>query len=420
MAQLDFTTAEEVLQEDYQDDVRDFLNQNVFILSQTDVNTTRVTGRRALHAVHTSRSPGVGSVGENANLPAAGSQKYKNLQIPIRYSYGRIELSGPIISAMGDDAAAFVDGIDSEMEGIKNDMQRDRSRQSWGDANGVIAQCGVTSNSTTVVLAPTTTEAEIDQLFNDGGMVADVGTVGTPDTVAADREVEAVDYDALTAEISGASITTTASHFFFRANAGGASDGSGMPGDGQIEITGLGAIVSDDTDLHGLAYATNPTWQSVVDTAGSDRPISEQLINKLIHAVERKSGKQINLLVGSDGVSRSIANRLEAMRRNIDNVDLKAGYEGVSWTTPAEGMGKRTKVALVWDRDVKNGRLYGISLKGLIRYQMQDYEWMQRDGAIFDRVTGKDAWEATLTIYDELAAVARNCHFVAKNLTEAG
>jgi len=347
MAQLSLTTADEVLQEDYQDDVRDFLNQNVFILTQTDVNTSRVSGRRAHHAVHTRRSRGVGSRAENGTLPTAHSQGYKNLLIPIRYTYGRIELSGPVIAAMGTNKAAFVDALDSEMTGIRDDVQRDRSRQSWGLGNGVIAQCGVTSAANLIVLDSGTTETELDQLFNDGGMVVDIGTVANPTLRATARNVTAVDYDAKTITIDGATITTAATDFCFRSGGGGASDGSGDPNDGQIEITGLQAIVDDDTDLHALAVSANESWKShVFHNSGANRPVTEQLVNKAIHTTERKSGKHVNLLVGTDGVSRSVANLLEALRRNVDNVDLKAGYSGIGWTTAAEGMGKRTQTTL--------------------------------------------------------------------------
>jgi len=420
MANLSLTTAANVLQDDYQQEVRDFLNQNTFVLSQTDVNTSRVSGRRAYHAAHTQRSSGVGSRADGGSTPTAASQGYENLLIPIRYTYGRIELTGPTIKAMGKDSAAFVDAVDSEMTGIKDDMQRERSRQAWGTSDGVIIQCGVTSASTTLVLAPTATEVQFEQMFSDGGMVVDIGTVAAPTAAVTAAVVVSVDFDAKTAVLDTA-VTTTALHFLFRTGAGGASSGSGLPGDGQSEITGLQSIIDDDSNLHGLAFATNPKWQAQIDeNSGVSRPVSEQLINKMIHKGERSSGRAVNLLVGSDGVSRSAAARLEAQRRNIDNVDLKAGYSGIAWSTPAEGMGKRSQTALVWDRDAPNNKLFGICTDGLVRYQMQDYEWMDMGDGVFSKVVGKDAYEATLTIYDELAATQRNCHIRIDDLTEAG
>ena len=145
---LQLSAAEAVLKDDYGDEPRDFINNSVFIQSQIETNTDDITGRRALHAAHTRRSSGVGNRGDNGTLPTAGRQQYANTYIPVRYSYGRIQLTGPTIEAMGTERGSFVRAIDSEMNGMQNDVARDRNRQIWGTSNGVIAQCGTTSSST--------------------------------------------------------------------------------------------------------------------------------------------------------------------------------------------------------------------------------------------------------------------------------
>jgi hypothetical protein len=140
-------TADAVLKEDYKDEVRDQINQKTFITTQVEKNTEDVTGRRALLALHTRRSTGVGARKEYGTLPSAGNQGYQDIFIPVRYNYGRIELSGPVIQAMDKDRGSFVRAIKSETDGVKRDTARDVNRQIWGTADGVIAQCGTTSAS---------------------------------------------------------------------------------------------------------------------------------------------------------------------------------------------------------------------------------------------------------------------------------
>ena len=50
---------------------------------------------------------------------------------------------------------------------------------------------------------------------------------------------------------------------------------------------------------------------------------------------------------------------------------------------------------------------------------MSDWEWMQEDGAVLFRVSGQDAYEATLFKYADLMTSARNRNGVCLQLTEA-
>ncbi len=186
------STVDAILKDDYKDFL-DNLNEANFLLSQVETRTDTVQGRIARHAVHLGRSSGVGARAENGTLPTAGNQSYATVPVPVRYVYGRIQLSGPTIRQAVSDRGAFIDALDAEMEGIKRDAMKDVNRQLWGTSNGVIAQCGTTSSSTTVVLATTTGSTALRQLFFDGGMVVDIGTVAAPTTVASARTVTAVD-----------------------------------------------------------------------------------------------------------------------------------------------------------------------------------------------------------------------------------
>jgi hypothetical protein len=108
------------------------------------------------------------------------------------------------------------------------------------------------------------------------------------------------------------------------------------------------------------------------------------------------------------------------MRRNIDNVDLKAGYRGILWSTPTEGMGPDSEnVTLTWDRDCPSNSLFGLSPDALVEYVEADWSWMDMDGAVLSRVAGVDAYEATYYRYAELACKRRNAHFRISDLTEA-
>ena len=414
------STVDAILKDDYKEYL-DNLNEANFILSQVEKRKDTVQGRIARHAVHLGRSSGVGARSENATLPTAANQAYATVPVPVRYVYGRIQISGPTIKQAVSDRGAFIDALDAEMEGIKNDAMKDVNRQLWGTSNGVIAQCGVTTTSVTVVLASTTGTTALRQLFFDGGMVVDIGTVAAPTTVASARTISAVDETNKTVTISGATVTTSALHFIFRSGAGGASSNTGAPGDGQIELTGLQTIVDDTAVLHTIDPSSQPKWKSYVNSnSGTNRSITETLITGSIMKTLTNSGKKPSLLVSAEGVNLAISNLLLSLKRNMEQTNLKGGYAGIQFYSPSvSGKGDEAPTALYADFDCPNNRLYGINPDVLVYHQVGDgFQFMDLDGAVMNRKPDVDAYEATLYAYGELACKQRNAHFVIKDITE--
>ncbi len=414
------STVDAILKDDYKEFL-DNLNEANFILSQVETRKDTVQGRIARHAVHLGRSSGVGARAESGTLPTAANQSYATVPVPVRYIYGRIQLSGPTIKQAVSDRGAFIDALDAEMEGIKKDAMKDVNRQIWGTSNGVIAQCGTTSSSTTVVLASTTGSTALRQLFFDGGMVVDIGTIASPATIASARTVTAVDETNKTITISGAGISTTSSHYVFRTGAGGASSNTGQPGDGQIELTGLQTIVDDSAVLHTIDPSSQPKWKAYVNSnSGTNRSVTESLITGSIMKVLTNSGKKPSLLVSAEGVNLAISNLLLSLKRNMEQTQLKGGYAGIQFYSPSvSGKGDESPTALYADFDCPNNRLYGINPDVLVFHQVGDgFQFMDMDGAVMNRKPDLDAYEATLYMYGELACKQRNAHFVIKDLTE--
>src|SRR4051812_170585 len=103
MAGTTLTTADAALKEDYQPTIREQLNNSSMLLNQIERNSKDVEGRRAILSLHTNRNSGVGARAEGGTLPTAGSQGYTEERVPLRYNYGRIKLTGPVIRAMKSD-----------------------------------------------------------------------------------------------------------------------------------------------------------------------------------------------------------------------------------------------------------------------------------------------------------------------------
>ena len=406
-----------ILKDDYKEYWEQF-NQTCFILAQLDPQSDTIQGRRATHAIHTGRSGAVGARRDGVTLPTAARQRHTTVQVPLRYVYGRIELSLPLINQASGGSASFVDSMENEMSGIRNDGGRDICRQAWGTSNGVVAQCGTTSSSTTVQLASTTTAAQMRHLFV--GRRIDIGTVASPTTIADSVSITAVSTSSKTITISGSAVTTSSSHYVFIEDAGGASDNTGNVDDGQSELTGLQTIVDDSGTLHTVNPSTYPIWVAQeYGNSGTNRALAETMVTQAIMQNTVESGETVDVLISNIGVGIVAQQILAAYNRNVDTVEFKGGFKGLKWSTPGVGGSGSRDVGWFVDFDCPANSIYGINTGRLRLYQDAPWTWMDNDGAVLSRVQNYPAFEATLYTSMELACVQRNAHFKITDLTES-
>jgi hypothetical protein len=401
---LTLATADAALKEDYQPSMREQLNNACVILEQIEANSKDVEGRRAVLSLHVRRNSGVGARAEGGTLPTAGRQGYTEERVLLRYNYGRIMLTGPVIRAMKSDKGSFVRAVDSETKGVVRDLKRNVNRQVFGTSNGVIVQVGAGSTTTVVNFHASATEAQKRQI--EVGAVIDIGTASPFTSVGTAREVTAVTSTNFTVTPAFAGPPA--------ANDSVVTSGSGGSGAAQKELTGLQSIVAATGALFNVDPATTPVWAStVLANGGTPRAITETLLGRALHANQIAGGSDIELFVTSDGVERAYAGVLQANKRFPNTLDLKGGYKAISVSAGGH------EVGLLWDRDAPNGRIFGLALSHLTQQQASDWEWMDEDGAVLSRVSGVDAYEATLFKYHELTTDKRNAHTLITDIIEA-
>lgn len=404
---LNLTQADSALKEFYLPTVREQLNNTNKFLMQIERTSRNVEGRRVVLSLHVTRNSGIGARAENGTLPTAGNQGYAEERQTLRYNYGRIQISGPTIRAMKSDKGSFIRAVSSETQGVTRDLKRDVNRQAWGTSDGVIATCGTTTTSNDVVLL-TPTAVELRQL--EVGMVIDIGTVAAPTTVASARTITAVDTVNGDITISGATVSTTSgTHFIFRSGNGGIDSGVG-----QKEITGLRTIVDSTGTLFNVNPSTYPVWSSYESSnSGTARPVSENMFERAVMEVGINSGEDPDQIWVSDGVYRAYGDMLSAMKRFPNTVELKGGFKSMSIQ-----VGGR-ELTFDWERDVPAKSAFILNTSKLTQNEMSDWEFMDEDGAVLNRVANTDAYEATLFKYHELTTDQRNAHGKILDITEA-
>lgn len=408
---LNLTTADEALKDFYLPAARKVLNDEVFLLSQVEMNSEDVEGKAAVLSINTGRNHGIGARADGGTLPTAGNQTYSEQRVPLKYNYGRIEITGPTIRAMNSDRGSFVRAVDSETRGVVRDLRNDVNRQLYGTSDGVIASVSGANTTTSIPVANmTTTQNRQLQI----GMVIDIGTVANPTAKASGLTITAVSATTITVDSAPGSATANTDKIF-RSGSGGATGGAG-----QKELTGLQTQVSDTGSLWGIDPASVPNWASYVDdNGGTNRAVAETMFIKAQNEVNVRSGEDIDLWVTTDGVHRGVAALLTSIKRFPTSTELKGGYSGLDMSSVSQGRTGGNTVAMVWDKDCPSNKAFGLTTSRIQQYRSSDWEFMDEDGSVLSRVANKDAYEATLFNYAELATDARNAHALVADLTES-
>lgn len=398
---LDRTNADAVLKDFYLDPARNILNNKVFLLSQIEKNEEDIEGRRAVLSINTARNQGVGARKERENLPTAGQQGWSEERVTLKYLYGRIELSGPVMRSTRSDRGSFVRAIDSETKGVVRDLRSDVNRQLYGVSTGQIVTlaAGASTNTGTV---QNSTPTKMRQL--QIGMFIDIGTPATPFVRAQNRKITAVNSTAGTFVFDGAAITITVGDMVSRT-------GSGGTGVDQRELTGLQTQIAATGTLWNIDPTVAPDWASYVDAnGGTPRAVAEDMFLKAQQEVNIRSGEEGTLWITSEGVQRKAAALLTGLKQFPTSIKLKGGYSALDMTVPMQGDSGSNEVGLVYDKDNPSPDAFLVTPSRFQFYRMSDWEFMEEDGSMWSRVANQDAYEASLFCYADLATDGRNAH----------
>lgn len=396
MAGSTLTTFDAILKNQYLGPIREQLNNSSVLYSRLEKNEDSVVGKNFTIPLHYGRNEGVGARGEGGALPAAGNQAYKECIVPMRYQYGRIQLTGPTIKAARSNEGAFLRAVDSEMRGLEKDMKSSMNRQAFGDGTGALAVCA--SNSTVTITVDSTAKLRV-------GMPIDILVTATGATT--------------NGVVATSVVSITSSTVFVAADAPAGAVGNTysvyIAGSRGNEMMGLGGIVSATATLQGLAVASYPWWKATIQANnGTARAISDSLIQEAIDTLESKSSGMCSAMYTSFGVRRAYQALLTGTKQLVNTQELQGGYKAISYLGGSHGV-----IPIIADKDAPAGKIFCVDENELSIYRLADFDWMQEDGAILSRVSGYDAYEAVLYVYQELGTSMRNAHVLIDDITEA-
>lgn len=389
-------TVDAILKEIYGPRIVDQLQNETVAIKRIEKSSDNIVetvgGKYVNFPLKVGRNHGQGYRNENELLPAAKRQKYNEVVVKLKYGYGRVRLTGQVMTLAEKNYQSFASAMDREMEGIKDDLVKDTNRIAYGDGTGSLATIDDDTGAAT-------TQTVDDASLLEVGMQVDVLVKADGSTVTLDTEVEEVDLEANTVTFAD-SVT-------------GTDDGTiGIYRQGSFERepNGLGNIISDG-ELHGLDSGDQPLWQAVIqDNGGTPRALSEGLMIETADKVRTNGGKT-SVILGSLGTRRAYFNLLTQQRRYTDTKKFEGGFTGLAFNYG-------TEIPMVEDPDAPKNIMQFLDESEMRVHHSKDWHWAEEDGNILKWVTGYDAWEAVMRKYWELGCQRRNAQAKIVDLIE--
>ena len=415
---FDLSAASNVLKVRYIGPIREQLNGSTVLMSRImrEDNATNVSGKTFTVPLHTQRNlaAGIGR-GDGGTLPTAGQQGYQTAVIPNKYQYGRIKVTGPTIRAARDNAGAFVTAVESEIKGVTRDFKKGFNRQLHSDGRDALAYW---------TSADDITPEQVDDNRGNQFIHLPLGQTVTVDVIDVTDN----------ATILGNSIPALAVNNAGVLEVGWASGTVAGTADGDYavledtlgyQLMGIAGIIDDGdpvvpagggtlTGLHGLAVATYPWWKAQVvegDTAGTNQALTLARMQKPLDLIATNSDfgeEDVKFLLCSYGVRAKYYDLLVSEKRFVNTLKLDGGFSGLDFS------GK----PLIPDPQCRKNRIYYVVPESLRVFRTSDFDWMDKDGAVLNRVANEDAYEAVIFHYGDLGTTARNANGLLDDISE--
>ncbi len=344
------------------------------LLAKIEQTTADVWGKEIVKLAPFGVNGGVGAGTETGNLPNCAGNNYAQFKLTLKNFFGNIEISDKAMRASQSSEGAFVNLLNSEMDGLLKSSKFNFGRMLYGDGSGLLATT-VANTSTDV---KTLTVDSVKNLME--GMVVDVYDASKA-AVSAMTGVRIVSIDRAKKQITlsgGGTSAVGKDHTIY------------VQGSKGNELTGLEAIFGTG-NLYGLSRSDYSFLNPYSKTVEGD--VTTAAIQAAIDYIEEMAGGTIDFIVSSYDVRRKYLNYLSLNRTNLDYMNLDGGYKAISYSG----------IPFVADRFVADDTMYLLNTADFKLHQLCDWRWIEGEGGtVLHQVANKAIYTATLVKYADL------------------
>lgn len=371
------TTADNALKEVYLGVVSNQLNTTINpLLAKINQTTSDVWGKEIRKLAPYGINGGIGAGTEDGELPISASNNYAQFVLTLKNLYGKLEISDKAIRASENSTGAFVNLLNSEMEGLIKASAFNFGRMLYGDGTGFLATISSnTSNSVSVDSVTNIIEGMVVDIVSSTGELGKTGLrIKSIDRV--NKVVTFITSGLTENEFSDFKLCVQGSY--------------------NNEITGLGAIFKSTGTLYGLnrsSYSWMTPYMKNIEESSTKTDISEVVMQRAIDELDEISNSKVDFIVCSAGVKRNYQSYLASYRSNIDIINLDGGFKAISYNG----------IPVVSDRFVPANTMYLLNTSEFNLHQLCDWKWLEsEDGRVIKQTPGKPTYQATLVKYADI------------------
>ena len=383
------TNANNALKEVYLGVVSEQLNTGVNpLLARIKQTTADVWGKEIRKVAPYGLNGGIGAGTEDGNLPAAGGNNYVQFVLGLKNLYGKIEISDKAVRASENNAGAFVNLLNAEMEGLVRASSYNFGRMLYGNSKGLLTKItdGDASSNGVISLEVASTKNLIE------GMIVDaITSVGILATGAIGMRITSINRATNIVTLTGAdNVAADALNNKYLV----------VQSSFNKELTGLAEIFDTTAaSLYGVTranYAWMNPYSSALTADGNGvttGSISDIIMQKAVDALEEDADSKVDFIVCSSGVKRNYQEYLASYRSNVDVLDLAGGFKAISFNG----------IPVVSDRFCPANTMYLLNTKEFNLHQLCDWQWLEgENGKVLRQNEGKPTYSATLVKYADI------------------
>lgn len=368
------------------------LYQDSGLLADIEKTTRFQVGQQARTPLHVTRNGGYSALAAGGGtLNTAGNQGIKQATWNYTHHHQQIAVEGELIDGTLSDALTVANGVDTEVTGGLTDLRRQLTRQVATAGNGVIAVCGTTSGSTTVVLNSTDGQNAIERGWLFENALVDIGTAANPTLRVAGAKITAVDDSAYTITIDSSVTTASTDQVSYKGSRGVSTSN---------EMNGINSIVSTSSTLGGLTTAGERQWKAAFATSTA-QAITLPLVYQAPRAIRQRSGELPDTIWTSFKQEENVYKLLQTQVRYQGEGNLGTGNRDAL---------KIAGMTLKADFDVKNEEMHFFPMKHLFICATDKPYWQNKvtGGEILAWIQNTDSYGAKVTYRIQLCTNRRN------------
>jgi hypothetical protein len=422
--------------------ITETINRKVVLYNLLNKTKEHWTGKHHEVPVYLRSSNAVGARNEGGNLPLAASDTYLPSIIKNRFNYVVMSVTNIAEAQTADQAGAWASVKTAQLKNRVKDMTDSMNRQLNGDGTGLLCEVQSFAGSTVTIKGyddgtvpanlaggPATAANNVPRStrhIKQGMRVAWGSTAAATEFEAATEISEShgtVDSVAKTAPFTTFDITKVGAGGDPAAGdvfvLGGALSGNTVGAEDtsyKKEMMGIAGAVSDQAfpnfggttaTFQEISPSTNVEWQAQLFAnpagEGSERPLTEDLLNQAVDAVNDLSPGQTDLLVMHTATQRAFLNMMKSKgQERFQPLELAGGYKALSYYHDG------AQIPMVAGKDVRHRQIFVLSKAALKIMETSPFKFDRSGGDTWKWVSGKDEVTAYGRTYSNLGVTSRN------------